>query len=251
MYLRPQKKREQRMLTIQGFVGRLFESLDEVKKQGTSSINSKQFLVPPLASCSEITRLIDLLFMRDGVFYRIVRFLEWCRLHFLQHNSSHFYVKPFCLTTNTSVILFSSSSFQQHSWSLARPKHMSWKFYTASMQCIQLFRIKISNFDQLSNWVTDWQISCCHFVVKYILRFCRFCKQISSVEKDETNQFSYWSPKPPNIIEWWGQNFCMDMIWEFLIPFSLCRKRQKNSWDRLVTFLGHPVWQKMKQSSFS
>ena len=76
MYLRPQKKKEHRMLTIQGFVERLFESLDEVKKQGTSSINSKQFLVPPLASCSEITRLIDLLFMRDEVFYRIVRFLE-------------------------------------------------------------------------------------------------------------------------------------------------------------------------------
>ena len=45
MYLRPQKKKEHRMLTIQGFVGRLFESLDEVKKQGTSSINSKQFIV--------------------------------------------------------------------------------------------------------------------------------------------------------------------------------------------------------------
>ena len=44
MYLRPQKKKEHRMLTIQGFV-ELFESLDEVKKQGTSSINSKQFLV--------------------------------------------------------------------------------------------------------------------------------------------------------------------------------------------------------------
>ena len=76
MYLRPQKKKEHRMLTIQGFVGRLFESLDEVKKQGTSSINSKQFLVHPLASCSEITRLIDLLLMRDEVFYSIVRFVE-------------------------------------------------------------------------------------------------------------------------------------------------------------------------------
>ena len=59
MYLRPQKKKEHRMLTTQGFV-ELFESLDEVKKQGTSSINSKQFLVHPLASCSEITRPIDL-----------------------------------------------------------------------------------------------------------------------------------------------------------------------------------------------
>ena len=44
MYLRPQKKKEHRMLTTQGFV-ELFESLDEVKKQGTSSINSKQFIV--------------------------------------------------------------------------------------------------------------------------------------------------------------------------------------------------------------
>ena len=75
MYLRPQKKKEHRMLTTQGFV-ELFESLDEVKKEGTSSINSKQFPVHPLASCSEITRLIDLLFMRDEVFYRIVRFVE-------------------------------------------------------------------------------------------------------------------------------------------------------------------------------
>ena len=196
-------------------------------KEHPLSIQNNSLFIS-LASCSEITRLIDLLFMRDEVFYSIVRFVEWCRPHFLQHKNSHFYVKPFCLTTNTSVILFSSSSFQQHSWSLARPKHTSWKFQTASMQCIQLFRIKISNFDQLSNWVTDWQISCCHFVVKYILRFCTNLKCGKGWNK----------PKPPKIIEWWGQNFCMDMIWEFLFPFSLCRKRQKNSWDRLVTFFG-------------
>ena len=219
MYLRPQKKKEHRMLTIQGFVGRLFESLDEVKKQGTSSINSKQFLVHPLASCSGITRLIDLLFMRDEVFYRIVRFVEWCRLHFLQHNSSHFYVKLFCLTTNTSVILFSSSSFQQHSWSLARPKHTSWKFYTASMQCIQLFRIKISNFDQLSNWVTDWQISCCHFVVKYILRFCRFCKQNFWKRMKQTN-FSAGAQNLPTLLSDGGKNFAWtwyESSWSLLV----------------------------------